>query len=74
LKAVCRREDRPQHVLSVIGGLGGRDIQEGDFISILHRLDQDPGDDPLFLFNDMDLKQFDQLRQVAGFPREARVS
>lgn len=73
LKAVYRREDRPQHLLSVIGGLGGRDIQEGDFISILQRLDEAPGDDPLFLFDEKDLKQFDQLRQIAGFPREARV-
>ncbi len=73
LKAVYRREDRPEHLLSVIGGLGGRDIQEGDFVHILERLDQPPGDDPLFLFDEKDLKQFDQLRQIAGFPKEARV-
>jgi allophanate hydrolase subunit 2 len=73
LKAVYRREDRPQHLLSVIGGLGGRNIQEGDFISILQRLDQEPNDDPLFLFDENDLKQFDQLRQIAGFSKEARV-
>ncbi len=73
LKAVYRRDDRPGHLLSVIGGLGGRDIREGDFISIIQRLDQAPGDDPLFLFDEKDLKQFDQLRQMAGFPREARV-
>ena len=46
LKAVYRHKDRPQHLLSVIGGLGGRNIQEGDFISILQRLDQEPGDEP----------------------------
>ena len=71
LKCLYSRKDRPSHLLSVIGGLGGRNIQEGDFLSIIQRLDQEPGDDPLFLFDEKDLQQFDQFRQIAGFPREA---
>lgn len=73
LKSVYGLTDRPQHLLSVVGGLGGRDIEEGDFISIVQRLDQPPGSDPLFLFDEKDLQRFDQLRHIAGFSREARV-
>ena len=73
LKALWRLDHRPEHLLSVIGGLGGRNIRDGDFTAIIQKLDREPDNEPLFLFDEKDLKQFDQLRQMAGHPREARV-
>ncbi|NIQ01343.1 MAG: pyruvate synthase, partial [Nitrospinaceae bacterium] len=71
MKAVYNRPDRPQHLLSVIGGLGGRNISESDFAHIVVRLDQPVSDEPLMLFDENDRKQIEKLRQLAGVVQEA---
>lgn len=59
------RIDRPEKFLSVIGGLGGKDILKEDFFSIVEHLRSDKTEGPLFLYNDDDLKQFKQVSQIA---------
>lgn len=62
--------ERPEKILSVIGGLGGKDIQDSDFLSIIKHLEQSNGKAPLFLYNDADLKQFERIQKIAQVPRE----
>ncbi len=66
LKALYHRKDRPSHVLSVIGGLGGKNIEDDDFYNIIQRLDEPESGKPLILFNTSDQKQVDQLKVLAG--------
>jgi len=73
LKALYDRKDRPQHLLSVIGGLGGKDIKESDFAAIFQRLDGEVSEEPMFLYDEKDFEQFKKLRQLAGPQQEARV-
>jgi pyruvate ferredoxin oxidoreductase alpha subunit len=73
LKALYFRKDRPQNLLSVIGGLGGKDIKESDFAAIIQRLDEEPSEEPMFLYDEKDFEQFNKLRQLAGPQQEARV-
>ncbi len=59
-------KNRPEILLSVIGGLGGKDILESDFVSIIDRLDQPYSEKPLLLYNEHDLSQFRALQKIAG--------
>lgn len=72
VKALYNLDDRPDRLLSVVGGLGGMDIQEGDFMTIVEHLDGPPRDEPLFLYGEEQLDQFLKLRQIAGMPVEVR--
>ena len=69
--ALYHRPDRPRRLLSVIGGLGGMDIQDGDFLSIARHLDQPDFKGPLLLFRKGDLEGFRNLQKIAG-PDEER--
>ena len=64
--ALYGRENRPQRILSVIGGLGGRDIPDGDFMAIVEYLDRPHYMGPLILFGPEDLAQFRTLQHIAG--------
>ncbi|QPJ61599.1 MAG: pyruvate synthase [Candidatus Nitronauta litoralis] len=59
------RINRPEKFLSVIGGLGGKDILKEDFFSIVEHLRSDKSEGPLFLYNDDDLKQFKKVSHIA---------
>jgi pyruvate ferredoxin oxidoreductase alpha subunit len=72
VNALYSLDDRPDRVLSVIGGLGGMDIQEGDFMTIVEHLDGPPRNKPLFLYGEKQLDQFLKLRQLAGMPVEVQ--
>ncbi len=69
--ALYHREDRPKRLLSVIGGLGGMDIRDGDFLSIVEHLDEKDFKGPLMLFRKEDLDGFRTLQKIAG-PDEER--
>ena len=58
-------EDRPQKILSVIGGLGGKDIREEDFLAIVQRLQDAESSGPLYLYDESDLQQFQNLQKIA---------
>ncbi len=62
--------DRPEKILSVIGGLGGKDIHENDFMSIIRHLEKPEAEPPLFLYSEADLKQFERIQKIARFPKE----
>ncbi len=68
------RKERPEKILSVIGGLGGKDIHSGDFLSIIEHLRNPEPEGPLFLFNESDLAQFKRASQIALTLEEARES
>lgn len=77
LKALYNRPDRPRHLLSVIGGLGGKDIRDSDFQAVIERLDGEPSTEPFILYDAGDLEAFNRLRELAGKNmeghKEARV-
>lgn len=64
--ALYEAENRPQKILSVIGGLGGKDIKEEDFLAVIEHLDRPDFKGPLFLFNENDLTQFYKLQRIAS--------
>lgn len=64
--ALYDRENRPQRILSVIGGLGGKDISDEDFMAVIEHLDRTDYTGPLMLFGPGDLAQFRQLQHIAG--------
>ena len=64
--ALYHRPDRPPRLLSVIGGLGGKDILDGDFVAIKEHLDREDFRGPLMLYNTQDLNQFRALQKIAG--------
>jgi pyruvate ferredoxin oxidoreductase alpha subunit len=68
------RKDRPERLLSVIGGLGGKDIREADFLAIIEHLDRPDFQGPLFLFGAEDLVEFRKLQNIAGKREEVLVS
>ena len=63
--AMYGRADRPERILSVIGGLGGKDIKEDDFLSIVEKLDDSESKGPVYLFDEGDWSQFQQLQKIA---------
>ncbi len=63
--AMYGREDCPQKILSVIGGLGGKDIKENDFLSIVEKLNDPESKGPVFLYDEGDWKQFQQMQKIA---------
>ncbi len=65
------RENRPKNILSVIGGLGGKDITEGDFLSIIEKLKNSETEKPLYLFGESDGANFERLQQLAISNKEA---
>ncbi|MFQ5450711.1 MAG: pyruvate synthase [Nitrospinaceae bacterium] len=70
--ALYSRNNRPRRLLSVIGGLGGKDIGEDDFRSIVDALDRPDCRGPLILFHEEDLEGFRTLQKVAVGHEEAR--
>jgi pyruvate ferredoxin oxidoreductase alpha subunit len=64
--ALYDRENRPPRLLSVVGGLGGRDIPDGDFMAIIDYLDRADYAGPLMLFGPGDLEQFRKIQRIAG--------
>ncbi len=68
------RENRPKNILSVIGGLGGKDITEGDFLSIIEKLQNSETEKPLYLFGESDEANFERLQQLAISNKEALQS
>jgi pyruvate ferredoxin oxidoreductase alpha subunit len=61
------RKDRPEKILSVIGGLGGKDIEDQDFMAIIDHLDKPDRGTPLYLYDEGDVKGFNRLQQIAKF-------
>jgi pyruvate ferredoxin oxidoreductase alpha subunit len=59
------REDRPEKILSVIGGLGGKDMDDQDFMAIIDHLDNLDGEAPLYLYDQKDVSGFSRLQQIA---------
>ncbi|MBT6855190.1 MAG: pyruvate synthase [Nitrospina sp.] len=59
------REDRPEKILSVIGGLGGKDIEDQDFMAIIDHLDKPDMQTPLYLYDEGDASGFSRLQQIA---------
>ncbi len=59
------REDRPEKILSVIGGLGGKDMDDQDFMAIIEHLDSGDGGSPLYLYDEKDVSGFNRLQQIA---------
>ena len=74
LAALYDRVDRPKKILPVIGGLGGKDIRDEDFLAIIDHLDQPGFQGPLFLFDQGDLEQFEKINRIAGHTMEVSVS
>ncbi|MCH8156513.1 MAG: pyruvate synthase [Nitrospinae bacterium] len=72
--ALYDRKNRPERLLSVIGGLGGLDIRQGDFMSIIEHLDRPDFAGPLFLFHQDDLEGVRKLQKIAGHEVEQLVS
>jgi len=64
--ALYNRSDRPKRLLSVIGGLGGLDIRDGDFAAIIEKLDDLDYPGPMMLYRETDLNQFLALQKIAG--------
>ena len=58
-------EDRPDKILSVIGGLGGKDIDDQDFMAIIEHLDKPDSRTPLYLYDENDVSGFNRLQQIA---------
>jgi len=59
------REDRPDKILSVIGGLGGKDMDDQDFMAIIEHLDKSDGESPLYLYDEKDVSGFNRLQQIS---------
>ena len=63
--AMYGRKDGPEKILSVIGGLGGKDIKDDDFMAIVNKLNDPESKGPIYLYGEDDLKQFQQLQKIA---------
>ena len=59
------RKDRPEKILSVIGGLGGKDMDDQDFMAIIEHLDGPDERTPLYLYGEKDVSDFNRLQQIA---------
>jgi pyruvate ferredoxin oxidoreductase alpha subunit len=64
------RKDRPEKIMSVIGGLGGKDMDDQDFMAIIEHLDKPDRETPLYLYDESDVRSFNRLQQIAR-PKEA---
>jgi pyruvate ferredoxin oxidoreductase alpha subunit len=60
------RKDRPEKILSVIGGLGGKDIVDQDFMAIIDHLNKQDMETPLYLYDEEDVRGFNRLLQIAN--------
>jgi len=49
----------------VIGGLGGKDIKDNDFVAIVEKLNDPESKGPVFLYDEGDWKQFQQMQKIA---------
>jgi pyruvate ferredoxin oxidoreductase alpha subunit len=65
--------NRPKRILSVIGGLGGKDIRESDFMSIINHFKDPESPSPLYLFDDADMASFQKVQNIAN-PKEEQSS
>jgi pyruvate ferredoxin oxidoreductase alpha subunit len=63
--AMYGRKDSPEKILSVIGGLGGKDIKEDDFMAIVDKLNDPQSKGPIYLYDEGDWQQFQQLQKIA---------
>ncbi len=61
-----------QKVLSVIGGLGGKDIREEDFGTIIQHLGNPKPEGPLYLYGEQDLNTFLKFERIAKPEEVAR--
>lgn len=59
------RKDRPEKILSVIGGLGGKDMDDQDFMAIIEHLNDVDGESPVYLYDEKDVSGFNRLQQIA---------
>ncbi|MGV7222235.1 MAG: pyruvate synthase [Nitrospinales bacterium] len=67
-------EDRPDKILSVIGGLGGKGMGDEDFLAIIEHMDKPDMHSPLHLYDEADLSGFSRLQQIARIKEEAPTS
>ncbi|MEK9629462.1 MAG: pyruvate synthase [Nitrospinota bacterium] len=70
VSALYSYKARPKKILSVIGGLGGKDIKESDFMYIIDQLKIDDTNYPLYLFDQKDLDSFQRIQKVANPEKE----
>jgi len=58
----------------VIGGLGGKDITESDFMSIIEYMKNCDSKTPLYLFDQEDQRAFQRVQQIANVKKEVASS
>lgn len=63
--AMYGRKDAPEKILSVIGGLGGKDMKENDFLAVVDKLNDPESKGPVYLYDESDWQQFQQLQKIA---------
>jgi hypothetical protein len=63
-------ENRPKKIVSVIGGLGGKDITESDFVSIIDYMKGSDSKTPLYLFGQEDQRAFQKIQEIANVKKE----
>jgi pyruvate ferredoxin oxidoreductase alpha subunit len=74
ITSLYSKEDRPEKILSVIGGLGGKGMGDEDFLAIIEHLDKQEMDSPLYLYDQADLAGFSRLQQIAKMKEEVPSS
>ncbi len=67
-------ENRPKKIVSVIGGLGGKDITESDFMSIIDHMKNSDSKTPLYLFDQEDQRAFQRIQKIANVKKEVSSS
>ena len=63
--ALYGKKDAPEKILSVIGGLGGKDIKDSDFMAIVDKLNDPDSKGPVYLYEEGDWQQFQRLQKIA---------
>jgi len=63
--ALYGRPNAPKKILSVIGGLGGKDIQEDEFMTVVDALNDGDARGPVYLYDEKDWAQFQALAKIA---------
>ena len=67
-------EDRPEKILSVTGGLGGKGMGDEDFMAIIEHLDKPEMHSPLYLYDETDPNSFTRLQEIARLKEEVPLS
>jgi len=63
--ALYGRPGAPKKILSVIGGLGGKDIRENEFMTVVDKLNDPEEKGPVYLYDEKDWAQFQALAKIA---------